>query len=124
MRLYKNKWFNRWAKGEGLTDRDLCSAVRQMEEGLIDAILGGNLVKKRVAAAGRGKSGSFRTIIAYKAGDRAFFLYGFAKNQRDNIDDKEREALKKIAKELFGYDARTLNEAVKGKALVEVKCDE
>src|ERR1700683_1838925 len=59
------------------------------KRGLIDADLGSGLLKQRVARAGEGRSGGYRTIIAYRAGDRAVFLYGFAKNERDNIGDDE-----------------------------------
>lgn len=93
MQIYKTRQFDKWAGKEGLTDSVLAAAVVEMESGLIDADLGGHVVKKRVALPGRGKSGGARTLLAYRLGDRAFFVYGFAKNERDNIDDKELKAL-------------------------------
>lgn len=124
MSVYKTKVFARWAKGEHLTDQDLCRAVSEIEEGLIDAALGGSLVKKRVAASGRGKSGGYRTIIAYKIHRRAFFLYGFAKNERANIQPDELAALKKLAKVLIGYDKTQLAKALRDGVLSKVTCDE
>ncbi len=94
-----------------------------MEQGLVDASLGGGLHKKRVAAPGRGKSGSYRTLLAFRSKRRAFFIYGFAKNQRDNIDGKEERALKALAKELLDYDARAIRKAMAADAIYEVRYD-
>ena len=89
MRIFKNKAFNKWAAKTALSGDTLRAAVDEMERGLIDANLGGHVVKKRVAVGGRGKSGGFRTLLAYKSGDRAFFMYGFAKNARANVSADE-----------------------------------
>lgn len=89
MRIFKNKAFNKWAAKTVLSGDTLRAAVDEMERGLIDANLGGHVVKKRVAVGGRGKSGGFRTLLAYKSGDRAFFMYGFAKNVRANVSADE-----------------------------------
>ncbi len=105
MQIFQTKWFARWAKKEGLSEQSLRRAVTEMEQGLIDAHLGGNVVKKRVAVGARGKSGGARTILAFKIKEKAFFLYGFAKNQRDNIDEKELQALKMMAAHFMAYDA-------------------
>lgn len=121
MRIFKNKAFSKWAAKEGLSDETLRTAVDEMEHGLIDAELGGHVVKKRVALAGRGKSGGARTLIAYLAGERAFFVYGFAKNTRANIKPKELEALKAYAAILLGYSEGDLDNAVKNSALNEVE---
>ena len=94
MQAFKIKAFAKWARSEGLSDDALASAVAEMEMGLIDAKLGGQVVKKRVALPGRGKRGSTRTLVAFRQGNKAFFIYGFAKNERANIGDKELRALK------------------------------
>ena len=104
-----------------MTEQALRDALTEIEQGLIDANLGGNVVKKRIGVGGRGKSGGVRTIVAFKFADKAFFLYGFAKNQRDNIDDKELKALKLLAAQLLGYDHKSLQKAVKARELIEVK---
>ena len=121
MEIYQSKWFARWASKEELSHRDLIDAVSEIEKGLIDAHLGGNVVKKRVAPRGRGKSGGLRTIIAVKLKHRAYFLYGFAKNKRANLDDKELQVLKKMAAHLLSYSTKEIEIAVKGNELVEVK---
>ena len=96
----------------------------EMERGLIDADLGGHVVKKRVAISGRGKSGGARTLIAYRISDKAIFVYGFAKNTRGNISVDELKALKHLAKMLLNYSDKALTEAIKYGALIEVKNDE
>lgn len=124
MRIFLTKWFERWAAKEGVTEQSIREAVSEMEQGLIDAHLGGSVVKKRVGVGGRGKSGGVRTILAFRIQDKAFFLYGFAKNQRDNIDDKELRALKLLASHLLGYDNKTLDKAIKAQELIEVGHEE
>lgn len=108
------------AAREGLPEGALRNAVAEMEQGLVDAHLGGHVVKKRGGVGGRGKSGGVRTIVAFQVGDKTFFLYGFAKNYRDNIDDKELQALKRLAAHLLDYDHKTLVKAVKAGELIEV----
>ena len=108
MRIFKNKLFNKWAEKEGLSDGALRNAVDEMERSLIDADLGGHVMKKRVAVGGRGKRGGVRTRLAYKSGDKAFFVYGFAKNVRANVSTDELKALKHLAKELMGYSDKAL----------------
>ena len=124
MRAFKVKAFARWANREGLNDDALASAVIEMEHGLIDAKLGGQVVKKRVALPGRGKRGSSRTLVAFKQGEKAFFIYGFAKNERANISSKELQALKMLAKELLNYAATALVKATKAGELIEIEVDD
>ena len=121
MQAFKTKAFGRWADGEGLDDDVLAIAVAEMEAGLIDAQLGGQVVKKRVALPGRGKSGGARTLVAFKQGEKAIFVYGFAKNERANVNDKELKALKLLAKELMNYPAEMLTKAVKAGELIEIE---
>ena len=93
MRIFKTKWFARWAYTEGVADAALLSAVEEMSRGLIDANLGGHVFKKRVGINGRGKRGGLRTLLAFRVGERAFFVFGFAKNERANVSDKGLVAL-------------------------------
>lgn len=79
MAVYKIRWFDRWARKEGLAEYSLCAAVQEMAHGLIDADLGGGLVKKRIARPGQGKSGGYRTLVATNKGDRWVFVFGFPK---------------------------------------------
>jgi len=124
MQAFKTKAFARWADGEGLGDEALAAAVAEMQQGLIDARLGGQVVKKRVALPGRGKRGSTRTLVAFRQGDKAFFVYGFAKNQRGNINDKELRALKLLAKELLNYPVASLARAMKAGELIEIEVND
>ena len=124
MRIFKNKAFNKWAEKEGLSDDALWIAVDEMERGLIDADLGGHVMKKRVAVGGPGKRGGVRTLLAYKSGDKAFFLYGVAKNVRANVSTDELKALKHLAKELLSYSDKALTKAIQYGALVEVEDNE
>ena len=91
-----------------------------MEKGLIDAELGGFVVKKRVPMPGRGKSGSTRTLVATNKGTRWFFMYGFEKNERANISDSELEALKKIAADLLGRSSIELDSLLRTEAIQEI----
>ena len=124
MRIFKSKWFNKWADKEGLTDEALVVAVTEMEKGLIDADLGGHVYKKRAAIEGQGKSGGLRTILAFKVGNKSFFMFGFAKNQQGNINKKELKSLKLMAKSLLGYSNNELNNALNAGELIEVDNDE
>ena len=101
MRIFKNAWFERFARKQRITDAALIDAVRRAERGQIDADLGGGVIKQRVARAGQGKSGGYRTIILYRQEQRAFFVFGFAKSEQANIDDDEEAQFKKMAKELL-----------------------
>jgi hypothetical protein len=124
MAIYKTRWFSRWAKKERLHATSLCAAVTEMAAGLFDADLAGGLLKKRIARAGQGKSGGFRTLVATNRGDRWVFVFGFPKNERSNIDKDEREALKKLAEQLLGLAPSALKTAVAAGELIEVSCDE
>jgi len=121
MQVFKSKWFKKWADKEGLTDESLKAAIKEMEDGLVDADLGGHVYKKRVPIEGQGKSGGLRTLLAFRMGNKAFFMYGFAKNEQDNISAKELKALKAMARELLSYSAPQLKQAIKAGSLIEVK---
>lgn len=99
MRVFKNKWFNRWAHGEDISDVVLLNAAAEIAAGKVEADLGGCLFKKRIARTGGGKRGGYRTIVGYKRpnSERIIFLYAFAKSQRANISGKEEAALSLVA---------------------------
>ncbi len=119
-RVFKTRHFTRWMRKTDLNDQALCKAVFEMERGLIDARLGGGVVKKRVALPGRGKSGSVRTLVATNKGNRWFFLFGFEKNERDNVSDAELEALKEIASDLLKLTSARLDQMVENQDLREI----
>jgi hypothetical protein len=118
--IYKTRHFNRWARKALLPDDLLRRAVEEMMNGLIDADLGGGVFKKRIALPGRGKSGSARTLLATNRDDRWIFILGFEKNERANISDKERDALRMLAKDLLGLSTEQLQKSVNEGALLEV----
>jgi hypothetical protein len=89
VRIFRNKPFTRFARRVRITDRELCDAVLEIEQGLVDADLGGGVIKQRIARRGGGKSDGFRALILVKARERAFFVHGFAKSDRENIRDDE-----------------------------------
>jgi len=124
MRVFKTKVFNRWAKREGLADQSLCEAVSEMLQGLVDARLGGGVVKKRIARAGEGKRGGYRTILATNLRDRWFFMFGFAKSERDNIREDELKMLRQLAAALLRMDDPAIVEARNRSELVEIDCGE
>ena len=123
MAVYTTRWFDRWARKQGLTTLSLCAAVREMRAGLYDADLGGGLLKKRIARTGQGKRGGFRTLIATNKGTRWIFVYGFPKNERSNIDKDEEDALKQLAAHLLALTSQTLDQAGRAGELMEVHCD-
>ena len=124
MRVFKNKAFARFARKARITDAVLCAAIADASRGLIDADLGGGVVKQRVARQGGGKSGGFRTIILFRIGERAFFVHGFAKNEQDNIRDDELAAFKLLAAEMLAYDDEALAKAIGNGTLTEVMCND
>ncbi|HDZ77888.1 MAG TPA: type II toxin-antitoxin system RelE/ParE family toxin [Gammaproteobacteria bacterium] len=119
-RVFKTRYFFRWMRKTKLTDKALCAAVIEMDAGLFDADLGGDILKKRVALPGRGKSGSTRTLIATNKNNRWFFVFGFEKSDRANINKKELEALQEIAKDLLKLDSNQLDRQVDNGALQEI----
>ena len=120
MRVFKTKWFARFARQENIPDRSLLQAVSRAERGLIDADLGGGLIKQRLARQGRGRSGGYRTIVAWRQGKTAFFLLGFAKSRRDNIEEDELVDLKKYGSRLFSANAATIRGMLEDGSLQEV----
>ena len=120
MKIFKNKAFFQWAKAEGITDQTLIKAVQEMKKGIFEANLGGGIYKKRIPLEGRGKRGGARTIIAFKMHNKAIFTYGYAKNDRSSITDKEEKALKLLAKKYFGYDDEQIARAIKAGEIIEV----
>jgi len=120
VRVFKNAWFERFARQQGIADKALLEAIVRAERGLVDADLGGGVIKQRVARPGQGKSGGFRTIILYRTAQRAFFVYGFAKSDRDNIDDDEEANFKKAAEHVLGLSEAHLAELIGKGQLTEV----
>lgn len=124
MRVFKTKWFARFARRERLSDRSLGEAVRRAERGLVDADLGGGVIKQRIARPGQGRSGGYRVLMAYRRNVRAVFLYGFAKSERDNVEDDELETARDIARGWLDPGANQLARALAEGLLQEVGYDD
>lgn len=120
MKIYKYKSFHQWARSEGLTDKMLKDAIVEMTKGLFEANLGSGLYKKRVAMQGKGKRGGYRVLIAFKNEYRSFYVYGYAKNEKANINDKEKSIYRDLANVLLNANENVLNKMTKQGTLIEV----
>jgi len=123
-RIFKNGWFQRFARKERLSDAMLARSVADAEAGLIDADLGGGLIKQRVARAGGGKSGGYRTLIFFRSDDRAIFAFGFAKSDQANISAADLKLLKEAAGEALAWSDEDLDRLVEAGALREIDHEE
>jgi hypothetical protein len=124
LRIFKTRWFTRFARRERITDGSLSEAIARAEQGLSDAELGGGLIKQRVARPGRGRSSGYRLLVAYRAKHRAVFLYGFAKRERENIAPDELVTLREIAGRWLAAAAEHIAQALDEGILEEVAYDE
>ena len=124
MRIFKTKLFARFARRERISDGALCEAVSRVEKGLVDADLGGGVIKQRIARQGQGRSGGYRVLLAFRDKERTIFVYGFAKSDRDNIDDQELAVLREVSASWLAADAKMLGLALAQGLLIEVKNDD
>ena len=124
MHSFKTKAFARFADRERLEDAALCEAVRRARRGLIDADLGGGVIKQRIARKGGGKSGGFRAIVLFRRNELAFFVYGFAKSNRENLRRNELEAFRMLADEMLGLTGAGLAAALENGTIIEVTYDD
>jgi hypothetical protein len=123
MRVFVSKWFARFARSEGIGDDGLCEAVHRAQRGLIDADLRRGLIKQRVARPGQGRRGGFRVLVAYRAGERAVFLYGFAKSERDNVSPQQLSEWQGRAHDVLTASHDAIERLVVDDELREVYCD-
>jgi len=121
VRIFKTKLFAKFARRERIADPTLTDAVDRAEKGQVDAYLGGGVIKQRVARAGQGRSGGYRTLIAYRSGSLAVFMFGFAKNEMDNIDDKQLATLQDSAAAWLEANDAQIAKARADGLLLEVK---
>lgn len=123
MNILKRKDFARWQEDEKLSDNALCTAVREMESGLIDADLGACLYKKRIAGLSKGKSGGFRTLLSARINHRYIFLHGFSKSEKTNITLDEKKALQRAGKIFLDLSHVNLIKALQHGVLLEIDCE-
>lgn len=123
MRVFKNAWFGRFARKEKISADALWEAVERAENGLVDADLGGGVIKQRLARPGAGKSKGYRSIVLYKQGERAFFVFGFPKSDLGNIRDDEEEQFKKAAKVILALTDEQIRKLIENGQFEEVMKD-
>jgi hypothetical protein len=123
MRVFKNAWFRKFAAKEHISDAAMCEAVSRAEIGLVDADLGGGLLKQRVARPGAGRSGGYRSILIFRSGVRAVFVFGFAKSDRANLTVQEEAVYKAAAKLVLAFSEDQLDAEVMSGRMTEVMCD-
>ena len=123
LRVFKNAWFRRFARKEKISADVLWEAVDRAERGLIDADLGGGVIKQRIARPGEGKSKGYRSIVIYRKEDKAFFVYGFPKSEMSNIRDDEEEQFKKAAKFILALSDDQIRQLIEGGQFEEVMKD-
>jgi hypothetical protein len=124
VRIFKTRAFGRFARKERISDAALCEAIDRADRGLVDADLGGHVIKQRVARPSQGRSGGYRTLVAFRIGTRAVFLHGFAKSEQDNISDDELRELRKAAGEVLGWSDEDVATLLDGGKWTEVMCDD
>ena len=124
MQILKTRWFARFTRHEGLSERSLREAIERAEQGLLDADLGGGLIKQRVARQGQGRSGGYRTIIAYRMGHRAVFIFGPAKSDRENFEEDELVAACEIGRIWIPASDEQIARGKNDGQLIEVQYDE
>lgn len=122
-RIYKNRWFAKFAIRAGISDATLVAAIDQANLGLVDADLGGGLIKQRVAREGGGKSGGFRTLVFFRHEERAIFAFGFAKSDKANLSAAELKIYKKAAKIVLALTQSQIDIEVCEERLFEVNDD-
>ncbi|MGB3472475.1 MAG: type II toxin-antitoxin system RelE/ParE family toxin [Erythrobacter sp.] len=124
IRIYANRWFTKFAAKEKISDASLADAVHRAEAGLIDADLGSGLIKQRIARQGGGKSGGYRSILIFRSGERAIFVFAFAKSSKANLSAAELQVYRKAASIMLELGEDQIKTEVEAGRLVEVKDDE
>ena len=123
MRIFKNRRFAKFAQKEGIDDTRLCEALRDAEAGKISADYGGGVIKQRIARPNEGKSGGYRSVILYRRAERAFFVYGFPKNERENIGTLEERTFKELAKMTLAFSNDELARLITAGVYKEIECN-
>lgn len=120
MRIFKNKWFTRFAKKERISDSQLCNLIKEIEKGLIDVDYGGGVIKQRLGRANQGKSSGYRCIVLYRYKELSFLVYGFPKNERDNINKEEEQIFKDLSQQMLMFSEDDIKQLLQSGALIEV----
>jgi hypothetical protein len=121
MNKLSTKWFKKWSKKVKLTNDDLLEAIDDLEDGASTTDLGSHLFKVRVSREHSGKSSGFRTIIIYQENEKAIFLYGFGKNEKQNISKAELQYFKKLGNDLLALNPEQLEDVIGQKILFDLE---
>ena len=124
MNILSTKWFKKWSKKANLKNQDLLEAIKNLEDRLSTASLGNHLFKVRVKREHGGKSSGFRTIVVYKEHDKAIFLYGFGKNEKENISNSEQQHFKKLGDDLLALNKDQLKQFIEQSILFDIEVKE
>ena len=120
MRVFKNKWFKKFAKKERISDKKLCDMIKYIESGSIDVDYGAGLIKQRLARPKQGKSSGYRCIILFRLKEKAFFVYGFPKSEKDNITLEDEQAFKDLSQQMFVFSDDDIEKMLRAGVLEEV----
>lgn len=120
MRIFKNKWFVKFAKKEKIDDEKLCGLINEIVKGNVDVDYGGGVIKQRLARLNQGKSSGYRCIILYHHYDKYFFVYGFPKNERENISKEDEKAFKALSQKMLQLSNNDLEKMLQVGILEEV----
>jgi hypothetical protein len=123
LKIFKNAWFGRFARKERISAEVLWDAVERADKGLVDADLGGGVIKQRIARPGESKSKGYRSIVLYRKGDKAIFVYAFPKSDLGNTRDDEQEKFKKAAKSILALSDEQIRQLIENGQFEEVKID-
>lgn len=121
MRIFKTKWFTRFASKEDIDDAKLVETVQSIESGLVDADYGGGLIKQRIARDGSGKSGGYRSVVAFRSENRSVFMFAFPKSDQENLTVVEKREYKKAAAIYLGMTESEIQKAIDNGVLIEVE---
>jgi hypothetical protein len=121
LRIFKTKWFERFARKNNINDEMLIDTVERTKKGLVDADLGGGVIKQRIARVGQGKSRGHRSIIVIRRDKMAFFVFGFSKNDQGNLRQDEEEEFRHMAKHLLSISEKDLDKALERGDFMEVR---
>ena len=121
LQVFKTRRFARFARQERIANATLLEAIARAERGLIDSDLGGGLIKQRVARQGQGRSGGYRVIVAYRAKAKAILLFGFAKNNRENITPDELVFLRELSENWLAAGAARIQKEIEAGNLKEIE---
>lgn len=124
IKIYVNRSFEKWRHANRITNLQLIKLTKEMEQGLFDANLGGGLYKKRIARQDAGKRDSFRSLVIFKNNEKIIFVYGFSKNEKENITQKEKAVFRALAKYYLSASMEQFKSLIKNKVLFEVNENE